>query len=136
MFVIAYDFGTTNLKTCLFEIEASFRLAASATASYNLYVQENGGAEQDAEEWWQAVCSTTRELFTKSDVAPEQVAGLAFCAQMQGMVLVDEHCNVLRRPMNYTDRRGAGEFQDCMGKGLVKVSGANLFKLSRNLRIN
>ncbi len=136
MHVIAYDFGTTNLKTCLFKIEATIQLVASATASYNLYVQKNGHAEQDAEEWWQAVCATTHELFSKSDVVPEQVAGLAFCAQMQGMVLVDEQGRILRRPMNYTDRRGVREFQDCMGKGLVKVAGVNFFKIARNLRIN
>ena len=136
MHVIIYDFGTSALKTCLFGIDSEIHLVASSTAAYGLYVLENGGAEQDVQEWWQAVCSSTRELFGKTDVTPEQVSGLAFCSQMQGVVLVDEQGHALRRPMNYMDQRGVREFADCMGKGIVKVSGCSLYKLARNLRVN
>ena len=38
--------------------------------------------------------------------------------------------------MSYVDCRGVREFQDCMGKGIVKVSGCSLYKLLRNLRVN
>ena len=136
MYVIAYDFGTSNLKTCLFEVGLGMKMVADSTASYNVYVLEDGGAEQDAEEWWRAVCSTTRKLFDKSDVKPEQVSGLAFCAQMMSMVLVDEQGCVLRRPMNFMDTRAVHEFAECMGKGVVKVSGGNLRKIARNLKVN
>jgi xylulokinase len=136
MYVIVYDFGTSSLKTCLFEIGSEIRLAAASTASYDLYVLDNGGAEQDVEEWWRAVCSSTRELIGKADVETDQIAGLAFCSQMQGMVLVDERGRALRRPMNYLDQRGVREFENCMGKGIVKVSGCSLRKLARNLRVN
>lgn len=136
MYAIVYDFGTSSLKTCLFEIGSSIRLVASSSAGYKLYVLENGGAEQDADEWWQAVCASTRTLFEKTDVTPDQVAGLAFCSQMQGVVLVDEQGNALRRPMVYLDQRGTREFKDCMGKGIVKVSGCSLYKLARNLVVN
>ncbi len=136
MYVIVYDFGTSSLKACLFDIGSTIRTVVSSTASYNLYILENGGAEQDAEEWWRAVCSSTKELFGKVDVAPGQVSGLAFCSQMQGVVLVDERGRALRRPMSYMDQRGVREFKDCMGKGIVKVSGCSLYKLARNLRVN
>lgn len=136
MYVIIYDFGTSSLKTCLFYIDAEIRLIASAAASYHLYILENGGAEQDTEEWWQAVCQTTKELFEQTDVTPSEVSGLAFCAQMQGVVLVDENGKALRRPMSYMDQRGVNEFKACMGKGLIKVSGCSLYKLFRNLRVN
>ena len=43
-FVIAYDVGTTGIKTCLFEIDKEIRLVESAMCGYNLYVFENGGA--------------------------------------------------------------------------------------------
>ena len=79
MYIIIYDFGTSSVKTCLFEIDSRIRLAASASAEYGLYISDDGGAEQDTEEWWAAICSTTRELFKKSEVEPRQVEGLAFC---------------------------------------------------------
>jgi len=136
MYIIIYDFGTSSVKTCLFEIDSSIKLIASSSAGYGLYISENGGAEQDTEEWWKAIAYTTRELFKQSDVKPDQIEGMAFCSQMQGTVLVDENGNALRRPMNYLDQKGVKEYKECMGSGLIKVSGCNLFKLVKNIRVN
>ena len=136
MYVIIYDFGTSSVKTCLFEISTEIRLVASSSAGYSLYISDDGGAEQDTEEWWEALCSTTHVLFHQSEVKPEQIEGIAFCPQMQGTVLVDAHGNALRRPMNYLDQKGVREYQDCMGRGLIKVSGCSLYKLVRNLIVN
>ena len=136
MYIIIYDFGTSSVKTCLFAIDSAIRLVSSASAGYGLYTSDNGGAEQDTEEWWAALCATTRELFRRSDVKPGEIEGLAFCSQMQGTVLVDENANALRPPMNYLDQRGVREFRACMGSGIVRVSGCSLYKLARNLIVN
>ena len=85
-YIVAYDFGTTGVKTCLFSIDGGIRMEASAYAPYGLYILPDGGAEQDADEWWAAMCSTTRAAFEKTSVRPEQVTGISFCSQMQGMV--------------------------------------------------
>ena len=57
-YVMAYDIGTTGIKTCLIEIDKEIKILASATEGYNLYVDEEtgvkGGSEQDADEWWSA----------------------------------------------------------------------------------
>ena len=136
MYIVIYDFGTSTVKTCLFEIGSEIRLEASAAADYGLYISDGGSAEQDTEEWWAALCSTTRELFRKTDVTPRQVEGMAFCSQMQGSVFVDKQGNALRRPMSYLDQKGAKEFKECMGSGVIKVSGCSLYKLGRNLIVN
>ena len=136
MYIIIYDFGTSSLKTCLFEIDTNIRLVASSSGSYGLYISDDGGAEQDTEEWWNTICSTTRDIIIASEVKPDEIEGMAFCSQMQGTVLVDEKGNALRRPMNYLDQKGVREYKDCMGSGLVKVSGCNLYKLVRNLLVN
>lgn len=136
MHIIIYDFGTSSVKTCLFDIGSEIRLIASSTGSYGLYISDDGGAEQDTEEWWAALCSTTRDLFDRSNVRPEEIRGLAFCAQMQGTVLVDKDAKAVRRPMNYLDQKGIKEFKECMGSGMIKVSGCSLFKLVRNLIVN
>lgn len=136
MYVIIYDFGTSSVKTCLFEIRTDICLVTSASAGYGLSISDDGGAEQDTEEWWAALCSTTHALFRQSEVKPEQIEGMAFCSQMQGTVFVDEQGAALRRPMNYLDQKGAKEYRDCMGRGLIKVSGCSLYKLVRNLIVN
>ena len=136
MYIIIYDFGTSSVKTCLFSIDSEIRLVASSTCSYGLYISDDGGAEQDTEEWWAAICSTTKDLFVRSDVKPDEIGGLAFCSQIQGTVLVDEEGNAIRRPMNYLDQKGFKEYKDCMGRGMIKVSGCSLYKLARNLIVN
>ena len=92
-YVLAYDIGTTGVKTCLFGIGERITLLASAQEGYGLYILEGGGAEQDPEEWWRAMCRTTGELLSKADVSPEEITGLSFCSQMQGLVLVDREGN-------------------------------------------
>lgn len=136
MYIIIYDFGTSGLKSCLFHIETEIHLIASSIADYGLYISDDGGAEQDAEEWWEAVRSTTHDLIQKTDIKPTQIEGIAFCSQMQGSVFVDENGNALRRPMNYLDQKGVKEYKECMGSGLIKVSGCSLYKLLRNLIVN
>ena len=87
MYIIIYDFGTSSVKTCLFNIDSQIHLIAGLTAEYGLYISDDGGAEQDVEEWWAALCSTTRDVLKKSDVKPQEIEGMAFCSQMQGSVL-------------------------------------------------
>lgn len=115
-YVITYDIGTTGIKTCLIEIEDTMRILASATAGYNLYVDDEtgvkGGAEQDADEWWAAMCSTTRTVFDKMPaIKKEQVEGISFCSAMQGLVLVDKEGKCIRRPMTYMDQRAREELK-------------------------
>ncbi len=134
-YVLAYDIGTTGVKTCLFALEERITLLSSAQEGYGLYLLENGGAEQDPEEWWQAMCRTTRALFAKTDVTPEQVAGISFCSQMQGLVLVDREGVPVRRAMSYMDQRAGAELKKGLAHG-PQVAGANVVKLLRCLRAN
>lgn len=46
-YVIAYDIGTTGVKTCIFSISDRIELVAAHSEGYKLYVMPNGGAEQD-----------------------------------------------------------------------------------------
>ena len=136
MYVLVYDFGTSAVKTCLFEVDGAAKLIGHVSETYGLYFLENGGAEQDTEDWWRAITLSTRKLIAETGVDPSRVGGMIFCAQMQGVVFVDEKGNALRPAMNFLDQRGRKEFDSCMGKGLIKISGCSLFKLARNLRVN
>ena len=137
-YVITYDIGTTGIKTCLIEIEDTMRILASATAGYNLYVDDEtgvkGGAEQDADEWWAAMCSTTRTVFDKMpNIKKEQVEGISFCSAMQGLVLVDKEGKCIRRPMTYMDQRAREELKKGMAHG-VQIAGAEVTKLLKYLK--
>jgi len=131
--IIAYDVGTTGLKTCLFSIGEELTLLAAETEGYDLQIFDNGGAEQDPWQWWEAMCSTTQKLLEKTNTDPEEVAGVSFCSQMQGLVLVDRQGNPVRPMMSYMDQRAGDVMQEVIGRGIT-VSGINLLMLIRSIR--
>ena len=133
-YVLAYDVGTTGVKTCLFAIGETIELIASAQRGYDLYILPDGGAEQDADQWWEAMAAATREIFAACSVTPEQVAGISFCSQMQGLVLVDREGRPVRRPMSYMDQRAREELRRGIAHG-IQIAGANVGKLLTSLRL-
>lgn len=134
-FILAYDIGTTGVKTCLFEVDEKIDLVAYASRGYGLYILENGGAEQDTEEWWTGMAESTAEVLEEAKhVKPDMISGIAFCSQMQGLVLVDREGNALRRPMSYMDQRATKEIKKGMANG-VQIAGANVAKLMPSLKI-
>lgn len=131
--VLAYDIGTTGVKTCLFEIGGGIRLAASAMEGYGLYIDAGGGAEQKPSEWWNALCSTTAKLLAGSGTDPADILGISFCSQMQGLVLTDIDGEPVRDAMSYMDQRARAQLKKGLGHG-VKISGINAVKLLKSLR--
>ena len=132
--VLSYDIGTTGVKTCLFEIGEAIELLSFASAGYNLYVLPNGGIEQEPDEWWEAMCATTREVLEKSNTQPDHIDGISFCSQMQGVVLVDRDGKHIRRAMSYMDQRSQRQLEKGMAHGF-QIAGANVQKLLKSLKI-
>ena len=133
-YILAYDIGTTGVKTCLFEFEKEIKLIGAASEEYNLYILPDGGAEQDADEWWSAMCNTTKKIFANCSVKPEEVKGISFCSQMQGLILVDKDGKEVRRPMSYMDQRSKEEIKKGIANG-IQIAGANITKLIPSLII-
>ena len=137
-YVITYDTGTTGIKTCLIRIDDEIKIIASATHGYSLTVEDEtgvkGGAEQDADEWWVAMCETTKTVFEKApEIKKEQIEGISFCSAMQGLVLVDKEGNCIRKPMTYMDQRATEELKKGIAHGL-QVAGADVFKLLKCIK--
>ena len=130
--LIAYDIGTTGVKTCLFEVSDVIRLVSYASRSYPLYVLDNGGVEQDGDDWWNAMCESTKEIFASSDIRPEQIGGISFCSQMQALILVDRDGVPVHRPMSYMDQRAREEIKKGIAYG-IQIAGANILKLIPSL---
>lgn len=134
IYALAFDIGTTGVKTCLFKIGKTIDLIAAASEGYKLYIMPNGGAEQEPDEWWQAMCSTSKIVLEKSGVDPKNIYGISFCSQMQGLVLVDEKGNPVRRAFSYMDQRATAEIKKGIAYG-PQIAGANIAKLLPSLAI-
>ncbi|MDO4869189.1 MAG: FGGY-family carbohydrate kinase [Bacillota bacterium] len=136
MYIIAYDVGSTGLKSCLFDVstDSGIRLLHGEMAEYELCVLDNGGVEQDPDQWWDAMCTTTRRILDKTGITKEDIKGLSFCAQMQGLVLVDQDGQPVRKAMSYMDNRGVEQIKKGLQSG-PKVAGMNAAKLRMSLKI-
>ncbi len=104
-YLIGIDIGTSGTKTCLFDADGT--LVASATGEYPLYQPENGWAEQNPADWWQATVETLRTVTTGIDASA--IAGIGFSGQMHGLVMLDEGGDVIRPSIIWCDQRTASE---------------------------
>jgi xylulokinase len=96
--LIGLDIGTTSAKAVA--LDADGNVVATATEEYPLSTPQPGWAEQDPELWWQAAQRCLAQL-------PEGPLGLS--GQMHGLVVLDEHGEVLRPAILWNDQRTAAE---------------------------
>lgn len=117
MYLIGIDIGTSGTKTVLFDEELN--TVAQAVAEYPLYQPQNGWAEQDPADWWNAVCVTAKEVIQKSGADPSAIAGIGLSGQMHGLVMLDKEDNVIRPSIIWCDQRTGKECEqitDIIGK--------------------
>lgn len=105
LYLVAVDLGTTALKTCVYEVGESLVLRAAASRRLTLDSGVDGRAEQNPEEWWEALISSLPEVLSASGIAPSAIGGITFCAQMQCLVLVDKAGKAVRPALSYLDSR-------------------------------
>ena len=134
MYAITFDIGTTGVKTCVFEISDTIKLLGSASEGYKLYVFPDGGAEQDPDEWWAAMCSTSKKAIAEAGIDASLIEGISFCSQMQGLVLVDKDGVPVRRAFSYMDQRAREELKKGIAHGF-QIAGANVPKLLKSIMI-
>ena len=89
-YVIAHDLGTTGNKATLYDREG--RLIGSAFYAYDTEYAHTGWAEQNPEDWWQAVCTSTHQLLQETKVRGDEIACITFSGQMMGAVPLRQKC--------------------------------------------
>jgi xylulokinase len=104
-YLLAHDLGTSGNKATLFDTEG--RLVKSVVYSYNTDYFNSNWAEQDANDWWKAVCSTTSEILAGLD--KREVAAVSFSGQMMGCLCVDRNGRPLRKSIIWADQRSVRE---------------------------
>ena len=105
--IISHDLGTTGDKASLHHDDG--RLVTSVTVSYTVFFADGGVAEQNPDDWWNAVVEATRGLLTRSGVDPAQVTGLVVSGQMMGAVLLDSDYLPVRPALIWADTRSTAQ---------------------------
>jgi len=125
-YLIGIDLGTSGTKTVLFTEDGI--AINSATEEYPLYQPNNGWAEQDPSDWWNACINTVKNVLCDSKVDPADIAGIGFSGQMHGLVMLDEAGEVLRNSIIWCDGRTADECAEIM----ETVGGSRLVEITAN----
>ncbi|UCD79571.1 MAG: hypothetical protein JSW26_29980 [Desulfobacterales bacterium] len=102
-YIVSYDLGTSGVKIALVDLGGN--LISSETVGYSLLIPEPGWAEQDPDEFWDAVCKGTKQVVAKENIRPEAIAGIAFGTQWKGIIPLDGDDNVLHNAIIWLDGR-------------------------------
>jgi len=106
-YLLAHDLGTSGNKATLFVVDG--RLVKSTTAAYETRYFNVNWAEQNPQDWWQAVCDSTHELLETSGVDPRQIAAVSFSGHMMGCLVVDRDGQPLRPHILWADQRAQAQ---------------------------
>ncbi len=104
-YLLGIDIGTSACKIALFDRNGG--VCASDTEEYSVYYPHPGWAEQDPEEWWEAVCRGINRCAEKSGVSASDIAGIGIDGQSWSAVPVGSGGNVLCRTPIWMDNRSA-----------------------------
>ena len=125
-YLIGIDIGTSACKVAIFERSGS--VVAAASGDYPVYYPEEGWAEQNPEEWWDAVCRAVRKVIVNSGIQAEQIAGIGIDGQSWSAIAVDKAGNVLTNTPIWMDTRA----QSICDRLNQEIGADNIFQVVGN----
>ena len=123
--LLGIDIGTSACKIAAFHTDGT--VLAQAGAGYTVQYPRQGWAEQDPEDWWQAVCRAMQEIW-EAGVRPADVCGIGIDGQSWSAVPVDGTGQVLCNTPLWMDTRSV----DICEEMCRQVGEETLFRTSGN----
>ncbi|NIM93362.1 MAG: hypothetical protein GTO18_06590 [Anaerolineales bacterium] len=122
-YLLAHDVGTSGDKAVLLSTEGD--VVTKDFEPYPTHYPHRLWAEQDPEELWNAVGTTTRRVLQTSGVQPKDIIALSLSSQMVNAILLDEKGVPLRPAINWLDGRAVDE----AGIVVRKLGGPRIFAM-------
>ncbi|MBD3895144.1 glycerol kinase GlpK [Halomonas sp. ML-15] len=105
-YLLAIDQGTTSSRAILFDRQAN--VVEVAQQEFTQHFPEDGWIEHDAEDIWQSVEQTCRQVLDQAGIGADEVAGIGITNQRETTLLWDRNTGeVLHRAIVWQDRRTA-----------------------------
>ncbi len=102
-YLLGIDIGTSACKIAVFRQDGT--AVEKENGNYAVYYPKRGWAEQDPDEWWQAVGNAIKRIFERGKVRPENIAGIGIDGQSWSAIPIDPEGNVLSRTPIWFDVR-------------------------------
>ena len=105
--VVGIDVGTTSTRVTIYTVDG--QLLAEGCASHRVSYPHAGWAEENAEDWWHAVCAASLAAFDQFPRSRENIAGVAITSMRQTFICVDQNLHPLRPGILWYDTRHAAQ---------------------------
>jgi xylulokinase len=112
-YILAHDAGTGGNKAVLVDVEGN--VCCTSFSPYSISYPYPDWAEQDPEDWWSSVVTTTRMVMERSGVSPKDIIGIAHTTQLMGIVPMKEG-QPLRPAIIWLDARAPEQATRIMNK--------------------
>jgi len=111
-YLLGIDIGTSGAKIIIIDSEKNGEIACSVNKEYPLYTPKPLWAEQDVEDWWNAVVLGIKEAVSKIEAKPEEIKAIGLTGQMHSSVFLDKDNKSIRRAMLWCDQRTSKECEE------------------------
>ena len=109
-YFLGIDNGNTVSKAALFDLHG--KEIATAASKVETQFPHPGWTERDMDILWQSTASAIRQVLTKSNVHPEEIAGIGNTGHGNGIYLLDRQGLPLRNGIQSMDSRAADIITD------------------------
>ncbi len=120
---MSHDLGTGSDKAVLVDFEGN--IIGTAKEEYPTYYPAPACVEQDPMDYWKQSCKASKRLMEELNINPDDVKGVVFSTQAQGIIPVDREGTTLHPNITWVDGRAEKQAKSIMNK----VGGEKIFKL-------
>ncbi len=124
--LLGIDIGTSACKVAVFDV--SGKVLAQANRPYKVYYPHSGWAEQDPDEWWDAICLGIKDVLSEDNISADDIAGIGVDGQSWSAIPVDKDGKVLDRTPIWMDTRA----RDICDRVKEKVGEDRIFDIAGN----
>lgn len=125
-YLLGIDIGTSACKVALFTKDG--RVKGTVSEAYPVYYPNPGQAEQNPDEWWEAVCGAVHKALEVSKISPLEIAGIGVDGQSWSAVAIDKDGRVLTNTPIWMDTRA----QSVCDRINEKIGADEIFALCGN----
>lgn len=127
-YILAIDHGTSGIKAAIVSIHG--QVLDYEHEKTGIEFLPGGGAEQDPDEWWQALLKACTRLVANEVVNPKNIVALAVSSTFSTTVAVDENGEHLMNALTWMDSRGAPHVKKIVS-GFPSFDGYGIFRIMK-----
>jgi len=131
-YILAIDLGTSGCKAALVSVHGE--VVAWRFHAVQTEILPDGGAEQNPDDWWNALLTSCKELISSDVIPRENILAICCSTQGEGTVAVDPQGRHLMNAILWMDARGARYLRE-ITRGLIEVGGYHAYRLLRWIRL-